>query len=200
MRNSTSDVAGTPILFYICSIAVPLVPAVERQMTTIRYVLRDLPGVSEVEELLKKIEAHPNPAWAPENDNLPKISDRVSQRLFGITQDETWLDDADISEDDWGDAWEAWESNFRFAQEYFDDGGDDAAQDAKELEISALMGWDVTDGTGNILNSLGQFQRQIICASKGMRGRLPDAEMTDEETLVMAERWGQSLRAKGSRC
>ena len=47
-------------------------------MTTIRYVLRDLPGMSEIDALVQTIKAHPNPLWAPEIDQLPVALDRVS--------------------------------------------------------------------------------------------------------------------------
>jgi hypothetical protein len=55
------------------------------------YVLRDLPGVAELEARLQRIGAHPNPEWAPEVDGRDDHVDRVARQLFGITEDEIGL-------------------------------------------------------------------------------------------------------------
>jgi hypothetical protein len=164
-----------------------------------RFVLRSLPGVMDVENLIHTIQAHPNPHWAPENDQLPDVVDRVSMRLFGINQQDTEFKGDELSGGDWYAAYEVWEQNFAFAEFYFDDGGDESQQDALELEIWTLLGWDVTDGSGKPLECVAHFERQIICATKGLAGHLPGAEPTDEEALAAAERWAQTLMAGDQR-
>jgi hypothetical protein len=162
-------------------------------MTQIRYVLRNLPGIDEVEALLRKIQAHPNPAWAPENDQLPKVVERVSLRLFGITSNDTDLEFEQLPDDEWDSAIGQWEQNFHFAEYYAEVGGDDSEQDAVELGIWESMGWDVTNGSGEMLDCLVHFQRQIICAAKGLKGRLPNEEPSEEEAVDAAERWASTL-------
>lgn len=164
-------------------------------MIQIRYVLRNLPGIGDVESLLKKIQAHPNPAWAPENDQLPGLLNRISLRLFGITADDTEFDYTGLPPEEWHEAIDAWEENFLFAEYYFDDLGDDAEQDATALAIWETLGWDVTDGLGKVLGYLTHFDRQIICASKGLKGRLPNEEPSDEEAAEAAKRWANALLA-----
>lgn len=51
---------------------------------SIRYVLRDLHGVAELEARLARIAAHPNPHHAPDNDGLDADLDRVCFRNFGL--------------------------------------------------------------------------------------------------------------------
>ncbi len=55
---------------------------------TAKYVLRDLPGVADLEARLRRIEEHPNPNWAPELDGLSEEIDRVAKRLFGLTTEQ----------------------------------------------------------------------------------------------------------------
>lgn len=164
-------------------------------MTQIRYVLRNLPGIDEVEALLRKIEAHPNPAWAPENDQLPKVVERVSLQLFGITADDTELDFEHLPDDEWQSAMDQWDEHFQFAECYFEGLGDDNEQDAVELGIWDSLGWDVTNGSGAILDCLIYFRRQIVCAAKGLKGRLPNEEPSEEEAMDAAERWASTLLA-----
>ncbi len=166
-------------------------------MTTIRYVLRDLPGMSEIDALVQTIKAHPNPLWAPEIDQLPVALDRVSRRLFGITKSETDFDDDDayddLPADEWNEKSAAWDEHFDFAEYYDEDLGSEAEQEAAELAIWESMGWDVTDGAGNKSAHFEYFYRQIICAAKGLKGRLPDGEMTEAESALSAERWARDL-------
>ena len=164
-------------------------------MTQIRYVLRNLPGIDEVEALLRKIEAHPNPAWAPENDQLPKVVERVSLQLFGITSADTELDYEHLPSGEWESENDRWEQNFHFAEYYFEVPGDDSEQDAVERGIWESLGWDVTNGSGEMLDCLYHFQRQIICAAKGLKGRLPNEEPSEEEAADAAERWARTLLA-----
>src|ERR1039458_2322339 len=82
-------------------------------MSDSRFVLRNLPGVAELEARLQRIEDHPNPHWAPELDGLAGTVDRLSDRLFGITDDDTdykW--DEDLSEEENNSAFDEWERHF----------------------------------------------------------------------------------------
>lgn len=56
-------------------------------MSTVKYVLRDLPGVAELEARLGRIAAHPSPLWAPDFDGLEDEVDRVILRNFGFRRD-----------------------------------------------------------------------------------------------------------------
>jgi hypothetical protein len=54
----------------------------------------------------------------------------------------------------------------------------------------------VTDGNREDYPLLGFFQRQMICATKGLKGRLPDAEISDVEAAADAERWAAQVLGK----
>jgi hypothetical protein len=143
-------------------------------------VLRDLLGVAELEARLARIAAHPNPEWAPETDGLKPHADRVSTALFGLTEDETFFDRSIY---DFDDEWEydehevqrfhtEWERHFEFL--YVND------PEAEALVWEA-MGWDISDGIGADLRCLEHLCRQMVCATKGLKGRLPGAPMSDAE-------------------
>lgn len=167
-------------------------------MSQIKYILRDLPGISAIEARMKRINEHPNPNWAPENDGLQEEIDRISTQLFGITQRETLeltYEDLGLTEDD--PPHEDVELALgRFSQHFqFLDGQaseDDALESAAQLVWGAL-GWEVTDKDGEELECLMEFERQIVCAAKGLKGRLPDAEMSDSEASDQAARWGEQF-------
>lgn len=166
-------------------------------MAETRFRLRDLPGVAELEARLAKIDAHPNPEWAPENDNLLDDTQRLCERLFGITLLDTWFDyDAlrfdekwEYDEDEIERQAAEWEQNFNFL---------DAENDADRELIWSAMGWDVSDGQGEDLGCLGYFERAIVCAAKGLRGRLPGAPLTDEELAEQEPDIEAKLRAEAA--
>lgn len=161
-------------------------------MPDIKFVLRDLKGVAEVEALLEKVEAHPNPEWAPEQDDLKPLVDRVSLALFGITGADTQFSaDRDWREDEtFDEAYDRWERQFYMP--WFEDDQDQAAF---EQTVWAGLGWDVTDGAGATLPSLGHFERQMVCATNGVLGRLPSSGPTERELEAQAEAWGKALLA-----
>jgi hypothetical protein len=163
------------------------------QLVAIRFVLRDLTGMQEIQALLAKIVRHPNPEWAPEADQFQPLVDRVSRGLFGITAAETTYEPEGSysAKDEVG-----WEQHFQFAECYFGDDADEAAEDTTERFIWESLGWDVTDGRGDEYPLLDYFYRQMICAAKGLKGRLPDSEPSDSERVAAAEQWGAHLAAK----
>jgi hypothetical protein len=159
-----------------------------------KYVLRDLPGVAELEALIDKIDSHPNPAWAPEQDELPALVDRVSRALFGITRDDTRFDHegalADgLSFSEAEAALDRWEQNFGFL--YEDD-------DAPVRLIYEAMGWDVWNEEGGWMQALDCLDRQIVCVMKVLRGHLP-GDLDDEAAKVGAQDWGAKLAADAAK-
>lgn len=162
-----------------------------------RYVLRNLPGIKEVEALLARIQAHPNPAWAPERDALDDLVERVSLTLFGMGQDDYLPRSEEAPEGATQEeflAWATrWNEHFAFLDYYPDDDEDEEAADRAERLIWNAMGWDVTDGHGGLLPCLGYFERQIVCTTKGLRGRLPGTPMSEDEARDEAEAWGERL-------
>lgn len=160
-----------------------------------QFVLRELPGVAELEALLEKIEEHPNPEWSPDRDHLPKMVDRISLALFGIARRDTEFreqedgEDADQYERGWG----AWED--QFWAPWSED-----ADEQWELEKKAwsALGWDVADADGEYLYAIEYLKRQIVCATNGLCGRLPGTPMTDEQAKTAAEDWGAKLAKEAS--
>jgi hypothetical protein len=129
-----------------------------------RFILRDLPGIAALEERLVRIEAHPNPEWAPEIDGLWDHVARVSRSLFGIDTEEFDVDEADDEE------------FVAFMQ--------------RELEAA---GWEFTDGNGRRLHAFEYLVGVIAAAQQGLAGRLPDQPASDEEIQERAGEWGASL-------
>ncbi len=152
-----------------------------------RFILRDLPGVADIERSF----ANPNRHWAKENDDLGQRIDMVSVALFGITDADTEFEfteaylrhhypwtfpdydrvklrkttsDAMQSFNHEDELYKAWELHFRVM---------DLADQAR-LPLFEALGWDVLDETGSPLWCLDVFGRQIIAATKGLRGKLPD--------------------------
>lgn len=145
-----------------------------------KYVLRDLAGVADLESRLQRIETHPNPEWAPERDGLDETVDRLSSRLFGITVVDT------VQEDPGDKAWDEWERHFKFL--YDDD------EEPEDL-IWDAMGWDLSDGQGGMLLSAAHLARQIVCAAKGLRGRLPGSEISEAERVDRQADWAAEMQA-----
>ena len=163
----------------------------EVDLSKIRYTLRSLPGVAAVEALCLKAASHPNPLWAPEIEEVEAAVPAISRTLFGITEEDTHYSSSgsDLSFDERMTEMDTWEANFDMPE--FDD--PELQEDADRL-LWAVRGWDVTDGTGETLLCLPYFERQMICANTGLKGRLPDAEMSDQEAADAAERWAENLK------
>jgi hypothetical protein len=135
----------------------------------IKYVLRNLPGVAALEARLQRIEAHPNPEWAPEVDGLQDAIDRLARSLFGTTEDEIgmWVD---VDEDD-----------------------------SPYLAALAEFGWDLTDGSGKTLLAFYCLATPLAFATDGKAGRLPDAPPSDSEIAARSKDWEASLRREAGR-
>jgi hypothetical protein len=165
-------------------------------MSSTRFVLRELPGVAELEARLQRIEDHPNPEWAPEADGLEKAVDALSKRLFGITYDDTlYEDDEELSDEENLRAFDAWRLHFQFL--YLDD-EDERVEKAVDL-IWDAMGWDCTGGDGRYLLAYGQVARQLVCATKGLCGHLPGTPRSDAEIVADAEEWGEKLAREAAK-
>jgi len=63
----------------------------------------------------------------------------------------------------------------------------------------AEWGWDVTNGAGAVLRCLPMFARQIVLASDGVMGRLPDEEMSPDEAEGMEARLREEAAKFGRR-
>ena len=148
-------------------------------------------GLDRLAALQAIIDKHPNPEWAPEVDQRQPLVDDLSKRWFGITETETqFTDDPALSDEQHDAAFYAWEAHFAFAEIQFADAKTD---DENELLIWDMLGWECRDGDGDPHPLLVHFQRQMICATRGLRGRMPDAEMSDEEVTSSAEQWAAGL-------
>jgi hypothetical protein len=152
-----------------------------------KYVLRDLPGVRELEDRLERIDAHQNPEWAPERDGLDEAVERLARRLFGIGFDDTRFDpDLDRSEAEIEAEWRRWELNFACLHPMDED------EDEAAAKVFLAMGWDVTDVNGLDMLVLEHIGRELICATKGLRGHLPGVSVP----LTAAEEKGLEARLK----
>jgi hypothetical protein len=138
-----------------------------------RLVLRELPGVMDIERRL----ALPNANWTPENDDLDERCDILSMRYFGVTEKNTMFEWPELDlDDEAGDAaarkaCAAWETHFEFLYHSFE----------QTAVIWAAGGCDVTDGEGEPMQSLYKFGRQIIAA---LRELLPDARLPTAEDVT----------------
>jgi hypothetical protein len=146
--------------------------------------LKDLAGVNEIEALLATaISVHgKNWQWSAEFDQAKALAERVSRRLFGITEAETfYVDDAERSRlynDEHGGWWE-WHFNDFAAN----------GQPAKGADWGSVD-WEVTGADGELLLSLAFFYRQIVAMEFGLAGHPPG----DGEDLSAAE--AQDIEAR----
>lgn len=147
-----------------------------------KYLLRDLPGVAELEDLLRRIEAEKNPEWTPLRDGLDDKVDRLSRNLFGVTAEDTNNLPSTFATNIIGfDArWNAWINEFYDGDEPYD---------------LAALGWDLNDAAGDELKCADYFYDQIVAAHKGLMGRLPGAPRSDGEIAKNAADWARSLEA-----
>ncbi len=146
------------------------------------YVLRNYPGVLAIEPVLKAAARRPNPKWCDEYYEAERLANVVSKRLFGITNDDTFLRQDPLAERD--------------ANERADDEWRRCMRQCPPLEGNPedilpdwldVWEWDVSDGNGGLLRSLYFLGRPIISATMGWRGRLPDEDMSQEEVTGMEE-------------
>jgi hypothetical protein len=141
----------------------PVAP--EHQGLSPTYVLRNLPGIAEIEALLVAAERHPNPNWAPERERAQARIEPTSRRLFGITADDTaYVDEPALDEFENARLYEDWEDllgKMAYAER------DEIAGAWREIR------WDVWDATGRPLLCLEYFVRQIITVTMGQGGHLP---------------------------
>lgn len=137
--------------------------------------LRDVLGVQGIEDTERL-----NRAARVSNDHdLSARIAKVSREAFGLVESETgfeypaWVaerEDGDLSEAELerlGDEWVAWEAQF------------DLSDRPNRIAAWAASGWDVTDPDGNVLLCLPHFWRQMVCVSKGLRGRSLQDVATD---------------------
>ncbi len=148
--------------------------------------LRNLPGVGPLEWALAQ------EGWTP--DNTEK-AEALSEYLFGISRDETWLwvdgragtwlggveligiDRAGI------DAKAAdWEKHFDVLKLFRDE------SDA----YWASVGWDVTDGEGKQLEVMRELARPLVCFVKRIHADAYET-LCDEGHAEDAEAWGERL-------
>jgi len=159
-----------------------------------RIVFRHLRGLDELMALEAVIHRHPNPLWAPEVDHRQPLVDRLSKAWFGITESDTQFEDTeDLDEEAWDAAMYHWEAYFDFDEITFVDAETD---DQNELMIWDMLGWDCRDADGELHPLVCHFKRQMVCAAKGLRGRLPNADPGEEEITKAAEEWAKALMRK----
>jgi len=148
--------------------------------------LRDLPGISRIEQMLKVRELVTEPGLG----RLMEAVDKVSIALFSIGIPETYWE-LDGDEDPEEEAEQAeYEAQFQNVM--------------KPYRVTApfwsALGWDITDGKGDELGSAIWFGRQIIALEgelvEGVKfhpyatGTLRDEEVEEQDV----ERWGDELR------
>lgn len=123
-------------------------------------LLRDLPGVREIEEL----------CWNPENLDPPRAIDTfskidvISARLFGIWETDTYLEELPENPSEAAlAAHEEWEAHFSPCYYEYED---------EVVTLWNALGWDLSNENGEELFCAEHFSRQIIAAIKGL---LPEA-------------------------
>lgn len=151
------------------------------------YVLRDLPGIDWAEKTAVRWHADKNRLWSKEFDGMEERMAATSKRLFGIDPDGAEDLDPTETETD-AEFWERCSAYRAHFDVYYE------SSDNEEAVGNFLaLGWDVRGADGQILQCLPWFATPIICAAKGLKGRLPDAPMSDQEALEAAEAWGARL-------
>ena len=142
------------------------------------WILRDLPGVGELEALLGRIAAHPNPEWAPERDVLDAAVTSLTQVLFGFTPDERQA--------------KAEEEEVDELDSLFSPISD--LSGAQLISIMETGGWDVTDGAGQAMRCAEYLALEIIAATTGFIGSPPTSESL--RSRVAPDAWGAALEAE----
>lgn len=146
-------------------------------MTKQIWILRDLPGVAELEARYARIYAHPNPQWAPERDGLDEAVDDLGWQLFGFREDDLF----DLGEEQFYETQD-------FATFY--------DIDEELIARFATLGWDITDGNGKRVTCHYDLAHRIVVAAKGLMGSLPTPDAIRSRSKVAPEDWGASLEAE----
>lgn len=156
-------------------------------MNSILKELRSLPGIHGLEARLDRIAAHPNPHWAPDMENLEQDADQLSQRLFGVSHEETFFTlvsaQEGLSQDQFERLAHDWDRHFAF----LDDAGPQQMVDG-----FVALGWDVSNGEGQLLKSVVLLARQLVVHANGLRSQAawlsnePDQEMLDSLEASLA--------------
>jgi hypothetical protein len=140
-----------------------------------RYVLRQLSGIANLEALIDRAGLEPV-TGSPEEQAVEQRLEWISKRLFGLTERDTILapDEPGQTIEAQANAQQWWERHFEFLDE---EHSDDEVQ-----AFWADLGWDVADEHGHPLRCLSYLERQMVCATRGLRGKLP--EEGPSETLA----------------
>lgn len=144
------------------------------------WALRNLPGVAEVERLLALAENHPNPLWAPEQDQAQRLVNEISLRAFGITQADTYVNPQRRRSLEAQHNEVVWERSFE-------------DEDGEQLHLSVVF-CDPNDAEGIPLRSVPYFARQIICSTLGLKGHKPDLEFEKRSLARDAEDWAAKMK------
>lgn len=159
-------------------------------MTDRRFILRELPGIAEMEDHLKRAAADPSGSWSKLRDGLDQKADALSVRLFGLTvADTNYPEDTGEDEAHWDRSFHRWEDNFACLNPT-DDGW------AVTILIFDAAGWDITDGQGRPLAIMDYLGRQLVCVAKGLKGRHPGEAAADDEPLFDAAAIEKALAAE----
>lgn len=159
------------------------------RMTERRFILRELPGVAEMEDHLKRAEADPSGSWSKLRDGLNEKTDALSVRLFGLAVADTHYPEATGEDDEaWNRSFHRWEDNFACLNPTADGW-------AVTILILDAAGWDITDGKGKPLAILDYIGRQLVCVAKGLKGRQPGEVSADDEPLFDAAAVEKALAA-----
>lgn len=134
------------------------------------WVLRDLPGVEDVEKIMLTCLDHPNPKWAPARDEAEALAKKVAFQLFGIKpEDLEWserLRDLGFNDE------REWRRAFR--------------EPWGPVDVIEL-GWDISNGQGAPLLAAELFQPYLVAVGKSLLGHAPGAPVTDQELDTKAE-------------
>lgn len=151
-------------------------------MAVERIILRDLPGIAEIErQYLMFLD---NKLMKDEIEALERALEAKSLELFGITQRDTehWVRPNDAA----AVSYQEWERHFEFIEYAFEE----------EDSFWEAFGIDVTDEKGDQLACMEEFGRQLVCALKRLH---PEAVLTfrrgdtAEQLKAAAEAWGKRL-------
>jgi hypothetical protein len=157
-------------------------------MPKTRFALRNFAGIEALEALVAKRDAHPNPNWAPENDEILRRADQLSLALFGLTHLDAWkagLTEIEAPEWEW-------------SHDLLDILAEADWSDPEDLRLELGewddFGWDMRNAKGDALRCRRLFANPIICATLGVDGRLPDEAEANEAD---AERQAKALIESG---
>lgn len=145
----------------------------------IHWELRKFAGVANIELLLKTAQFRPAPLWCDEYLEASALADRISSRLFGITEADTRHTDDPYASQEHNEArWRALELTVR-------DGGPVEGPPDEIIANFREYGWGISDGEAGVLRCFPFFARQIILVMEGVIGRLPDEDMSGHEVEAL---------------